>query len=70
VMNPALQRPTLASNRSGSQLMFSWSASGFVLQENSDLGNPTWTNVPGGAISPVTVTIPATGNKFYRLGPP
>lgn len=71
VMNPALQRPTLASNRSGSQLMFSWSASGFVLQENSDLGNPMgWTNVPGGAASPVTVTIPATGNKFYRLGPP
>jgi hypothetical protein len=47
----------------------SWPYSGFILQENSDLGNPLgWTDVPGGAVSPVTISIPSSaGAKFYRL---
>jgi hypothetical protein len=54
-------------SRSGNQLTLSWSASGYVLQENADLSNPAgWTNVVNGGTSPVIVNISAA-QKFYRL---
>jgi hypothetical protein len=60
--------PTLSLSRAGNQLTLSWPTPGFVLQENTSLTNPAgWSNVPGGSTSPVIVTIPTNGNKFYRL---
>jgi hypothetical protein len=60
--------PTLSVSRAGNQLTLSWPTPGFLLQENSSLTNPAgWSNVPGGSTSPVVVTIPSAGNKFYRL---
>jgi hypothetical protein len=54
-------------SRSGNQLTLSWTASGFVLQENSNLQNAAgWSNVPGGNVSPVIITMNAAP-KFYRL---
>ena len=61
---PAVRKLT----RSGDEITISWSRTGFVLQENADAANPAgWTDVPGGSASPVVITMPATGNKFYRL---
>jgi hypothetical protein len=60
--------PTLSVSRAGNQLTLSWPTPGFLLQENTSLTNPSgWSNVPGGSASPVTVTVPSTGSKFYRL---
>jgi hypothetical protein len=60
--------PTLSLSRSGNQITLSWPTPGFLLQENTSLTNPTgWSNVAGGSTSPVIVTIPPTGAKFYRL---
>jgi len=58
--------------RAGNQLNISWIASGYVLQQNSNLGNTAgWSDVSGGASSPVIVTIPpGTGANFYRLHKP
>ena len=61
-------RPILALSAAGRQLTLSWSQTGFVLQENVNLANSTgWTNLANGAVSPVVITLPATGAKFYRL---
>jgi hypothetical protein len=63
--------PFLSFSRAGNQLTLSWASTGFVLQQNSNLGNPSgWSNVAGGTSSPVTVTIPSSGNNFYRLHQP
>jgi len=63
--------PSITFTRAGNQLTLSWTQSGFVLEENSSLSNPTgWGNVAGGSSSPVTVPIPSSGNKFYRLRKP
>jgi len=60
--------PSISFSRAGNQLTLSWPLTGFVLQENSNLSNPAgWSNVPGGATSPVTVTISPSVNKYYRL---
>lgn len=66
------QAPTpdavLSYARSGGQLTLSWTVAGFVLQENSTVNQPAgWSNVPGGASSPVVINLPATGSKYYRL---
>ena len=35
----------------GQHLRMEWSAAGFVLQQNTDLANPSgWTDVPGGDV--------------------
>lgn len=63
--------PVLSLSLAGSTATLSWSQTGFFLQENSDLGNPTgWTNVPNGGVSPVMVTVLQTGARFYRLRKP
>jgi hypothetical protein len=60
--------PSLTVSRAGNQLTLSWPTPGFLLQENTSLTNPAgWSNVSGGSTSPVIVTIPSSGNKFYRL---
>ncbi|MBI4326908.1 MAG: immunoglobulin domain-containing protein, partial [Chloroflexi bacterium] len=59
--------PTLQVAQSGNNVVLSWSAAGWVLQENTDLANAGgWQAVPGGTASPVTLSI-GTGAKFYRL---
>jgi hypothetical protein len=58
--------PALTFTQAGNQLTISWGQPGFVLQQNSDLQNTAgWTDV--GSTSPATITLPATGYKFYRL---
>jgi hypothetical protein len=53
----------------GNVASLSWPYSGFVLQENSDIGNlPGWADVQGGGVSPVDITVSSTGAaRFYRL---
>lgn len=66
--------PTLLAVRSGSNLLISWSSSftGFTLEQNPNLVNPTgWSGVglpvaDDGTNQIVTITAPA-GIKFYRL---
>jgi hypothetical protein len=60
--------PSLHYQKTGNQLSFSWTATGFKLQANSDLANPAgWQDVAGGDTSPASVTIGATGKLFFRL---
>ena len=49
-------------------LALTWTQNGFVLQQNSNLANSSsWNNVASGNVSPVNVTVPQSGNMFYRL---
>ena len=60
--------PLLSITVANGQLTLSWSAAGFVLQQNSSLANSSgWANVPNGNVSPVKLAVPATGAGFYRL---
>ena len=60
--------PRLTLVRTGNQISISWPGDGFVLQENANVANPAgWTDAAGGVASPVVVTVPASGMKFYRL---
>jgi hypothetical protein len=64
-------RPTLTISVTGSTATLSWSHTGFVLQENSNVSNKSgWTDVSNGTVSPVMVTVAPTGAKFYRLKKP
>lgn len=59
--------PTLSVGKSGDQIALSWNASGFILQESTNLMNLAgWVNVPAGTNSPVTVPTENT-SMFYRL---
>ncbi|MDB6136218.1 MAG: hypothetical protein JWM59_4461 [Verrucomicrobiales bacterium] len=59
---------SISMSVSGSNVTLTWSAgAGAILQESPDLG--TWTTV-NGAASPLTVPLPASGKKFYRLARP
>ena len=58
--------PILSITRSASSLTINWSVTGFVLQQNTNLANPTgWTDVTN--TSPVVITLPVSGANFYRL---
>lgn len=67
--------PRLGLRRSAGNLVASWTLPSrkFVLQETTDLGSPTWTNVTTPPVLNSTnlqqqVTVPAaTGGRFYRL---
>lgn len=68
----ALQAPaqpvSLQFSRSGNVLTLSWTGSGCQLEQNDNAANPSgWSNVSGGTSSPVVITVPSTGAKFYRL---
>lgn len=58
---------TLNVTKNGDQLILSWDAPGFVVQENSILTDAGgWTNTLNGDVSPVNVSIGA-GPKYFRL---
>ncbi|HNQ90078.1 MAG TPA: putative Ig domain-containing protein [Verrucomicrobiota bacterium] len=60
--------PTLlVGSAAPGQIVLSWSGNGFLLQQNSDLTNPSgWVPAPSGTANPATNAIGA-GNLFYRL---
>jgi hypothetical protein len=63
--------PTLNFSVAAGKLTLSWSPTGFVLQQNTQVANVAgWTNVAGGDVSPVVISLPATGANFYRLKKP
>lgn len=63
---PPAALPPLVITQNGNQITISWSGAGPVLQQSSTLAG--WTDVPGGAASPVTITLaPGTPANFYRL---
>jgi len=60
--------PPLIIGANAGQVTLSWAGSGFTLQQSATLTG--WTDVPGGSISPVTITVtPEVPVKFYRLRP-
>jgi hypothetical protein len=64
---PALP-PTLSTSVAGKQLTITWSQSGFILQQNGKVNNaPGWADITGATNGTYTVTLPATGDNFYRL---
>ena len=63
--------PTLNFSVAGGKLTLSWSPTGFVLQQKTQVANLAgWTNVASGDISPVVISLPAAGANFYRLKKP
>jgi hypothetical protein len=63
--------PTLNFSVAGGKLTLSWSSTGFVLQQNTQVANVAgWTNVATGDISPVVISLPGAGANFYRLKKP
>jgi len=59
----------LSIGRSGaSDVVLSWPGTGFILQTNSSVSNPAgWGDVSGATTSPVTTSLPPTGNSYFRL---
>ena len=70
--------PFLTVIRSGSNVILSWpsaASTGFALEQNATLGNPSSWNLNGASVSDngttKSVTIPATaGVHFFRLRKP
>ncbi|HNQ88718.1 MAG TPA: discoidin domain-containing protein [Verrucomicrobiota bacterium] len=49
-------------------LRFSWSGSGYILQQNASVTHAAgWADVSGADQSPVLLPLPGTGMQFYRL---
>jgi hypothetical protein len=73
--SPPSPTPLLNMNRLSGNLSVSWlvPSSSFVLQENSDLVSPNWTDLPGSPtlnLSSLHLEVPASpsiGSHFYRL---
>lgn len=71
VVNATVAQPTLNVSQTGNTLTFNWTGS-FKLQSQTNslstgLSN-NWSDYPGGATSPVNITInPANGSVFFRL---
>lgn len=64
---PALP-PTMQITLAGSTLTITWSGAGYILQQNNNLANTTgWVDISGATTGTYTLTMPATGNSFYRL---
>ena len=62
--------PTLLYSVTGNTLNLSWVEPGFKLQSQTKSLDSTWFDYPGGASSPVPVTVdPANGSVFFRLAP-
>lgn len=69
-LQPVIEAPLLEFMQDGNTLVLSWTAPGFILQQNTDAANPAgWTDVPNGQTSPASVVIGA-GNLFFRLVQP
>lgn len=61
-----VEQPVLLYRVDQGNIIFSWTGDGFRLQQNSDLNQTNWLDVPGGNSSPVSVPI-GPGNMFFRL---
>jgi hypothetical protein len=70
---PQVPKPSLGILLAGANVIISWptNATGYALQQNSNLTTTVWTavtNTPNVADTNMTVTIPVLdGNRFYRL---
>ena len=64
----APSRPTLWFGAApAGYISLNWSGSGFVLQQNTNVSNPSgWVNAPSGTTMPAVVPI-GSGNVYYRL---
>jgi hypothetical protein len=59
--------PALNIAPSGSQVIFTWTGIGYILQQNATLTNPSgWADVSGATASPITLNV-GPGTKYYRL---
>lgn len=60
--------PKLNVALGGSNLTFTWNVVGAGLESNTDLSNPNgWSPVVGANASPYVMSVPTTGNRFYRI---
>lgn len=60
--------PSLAISLTGDQVTISWPGTGYILQQNSSVDNASaWADMQNATSGTVTVTVPATGNNYYRL---
>ena len=58
--------PRLNFTRLPTLLLFSWEGEGFILQQTTNLANPSWTDIPTSIPSPYGVSI-QPGQRFFRL---
>jgi hypothetical protein len=69
----SVARPSLSFQRQGGQLIISWNGAGnFQLKQKSSLTPGTWspvgqTPVVQGWLHTVSLSLPSSGNMFYRL---
>lgn len=60
--------PKLTLVSGGGHLTFNWNVIGAGLESNTNLSNPNgWTAVPGASASPYVISLPTSGNQFYRI---
>lgn len=60
--------PTLTIRLTGNEVTITWPGSGYILQQNNALNNAAgWADMPNATSGTATVTVPATGNNYYRL---
>jgi hypothetical protein len=59
--------PALSITRNGGNVDIGWNGSGFILQENANMGNPDgWTDITDGTVNSASRPL-AGGQKFYRV---
>jgi hypothetical protein len=63
---PVTEPPLLEYSLSGGDLVFNWTGAGWKLQTRTNLTEGSWSDVPAGAVSPVTVN-PTNPAGFFRL---
>ncbi|MCX6922692.1 MAG: LamG domain-containing protein, partial [Verrucomicrobia bacterium] len=64
---PALP-PTLSTSVTNKQLTITWSQAGYILQQNGKVNNGAgWADISGATNGTYSVTLPATGDNFYRV---
>jgi hypothetical protein len=64
---PQIAAPLLQVGVTNNSVALNWAASGFVLQQNTNIANPAgWISVPGGT-SPLTLPLTNSGRLFFRL---
>ncbi len=60
--------PKLNLVSGGGNLTFTWNVIGAGLESNTDLSNPNgWAPVVGASTSPYVISLPTSGNRFYRI---
>jgi hypothetical protein len=64
---PQVAAPQLKIGVTNNTLSLNWAASGFALQQSTNIANPSgWTNVPGGT-NPLSLPLTNSGSMFFRL---